>query len=120
MQRQVEGLRVVLLGSEKHSLAILKRPLIQQGALVCSVESPKRALKVLRNYRMHVLIVDEDATIDIGSLMNAVLQLPSKTASNLTVILLSDHDATNNTGPAHYMQKPVSLEGLMDVINAAA
>jgi two-component SAPR family response regulator len=118
MQRPVEGLRVVLRGSEEQSLAWLKKSLIRQGALVCSVESPKRALRLLRDYRMHVLIVNEDTTIDTASFMDAVRQLPSKTASSLTVIFLSDHDLTNITriGSAHYIQKPVSLEGVLDVI----
>jgi DNA-binding NtrC family response regulator len=118
MQRPIEGLRVVLFGSERHSLAWLKKSLIRQGALVCSVESSKRALRLLRDYRMHMLIVNEDATIDTASFMDAVGRLPSKTAHSLTVILLSDHDLTNiaRIGSAHYIQKPVSLEGVLDVI----
>src|SRR5688572_8117754 len=122
MHHSVEGLRVVVLGTEKSSVAWLKKSLIRQGALVSCVDSPKKALRLIRDNRMQVLIVDGDASMDVASLMNAVRDLSSKTSRRAAAILLSNHDlthTTSDTGFQQCVQKPISLDGLIKVIENA-
>jgi CheY-like chemotaxis protein len=123
MHQSVQGLRVVVLGSEKSSVAWLKKSLIRQGALVSCVDSPKKALKLVRDNRMHVLIVDDDASMDIAALIHAVRALPSKTSRRAAAILLSSHNRTQAIsqidGFQQCVQKPISLDGLIRVIEQA-
>jgi len=122
MQDSCQGLRVLLVGSQRGSIEPLRKLLLHHGALVSTVESSKKALRVLKNDRMHLLIVDDDSKLDVATFMQAVRLLPNPAINTVAAILLaSDLPASNGSyaSTAYFqrqMRKPVSFDQLLKAI----
>jgi DNA-binding response OmpR family regulator len=72
MKISLEGLRVLIFGTDPASIEWLKKSFIHHGALVSTVDSPKKVLRVLKDIRMDLLIVDGHSSGDAHLLISAV------------------------------------------------
>jgi DNA-binding response OmpR family regulator len=88
MEPSLEGLRVLVFGTEKDSTEWLKKSLIHHGALVSTVDSAKKVLRVLKNIRMDLLIVDCHSS-DAYPLIRAIRLRDSRSGANVAAVLLS-------------------------------
>jgi CheY-like chemotaxis protein len=121
MKISLEGLRVLIFGMEKESTESLKKSLIHHGALVSTVESPKKVLRLLKNIRMDLLIVDCPASIDAYGLISAIRLGDSRSANNIPAVLFTQ-DASGKAksdalaaGFQEQLEKPVLLDRLLEV-----
>jgi DNA-binding response OmpR family regulator len=122
MRTSFEGIRVLLFSAEKDSIDPLKKPLIRHGLLVSTVQSPKQVLKVVKNIRMDLLIVDDDSGNWAAQILTGVRFLSSPSGSHIPAILLSkqqvaDARALLKFGFQEHLEKPVSLEQLLLAID---
>jgi DNA-binding response OmpR family regulator len=120
MKTSLEGLRVLVFSTEKDSTAWLKKSLIHHGVLVSTVESPQRVLRVLKNIRMDLLIVDCQSS-DAYPLIRAIRLRDSRSGANVAALLLSK-DGSGETrsdaltaGFQEQVEKPVPLDRLLQV-----
>lgn len=122
MRTSFEGIRVLLFGAKKDSMDPVKKPLIRHGLLVSTVESPKQVLKVVKNIRMDLLIVDDDSGNRAAQILTGVRFLSSPSGSHLPAILLSKQQTAGSEtvwrfGFQEHLEKPVSLDQLLIAID---
>src|SRR5712692_9883305 len=89
MRTSFEGIRVLLFGVEKDSIDPVKKPLIRHGFIVSTVESPKQVLKLLKNIRMDLLIVDHDCESQAAQILNGIRFLSTPSGSRIPAVLIS-------------------------------
>lgn len=123
MRTSFEGIRVLLFGAEKDSIDPVKKPLIRHGLLVSTVESPKQVLKVVKNIRMDLLIVDHDSGNQGAQILTDIRFLSSPSHSHIPAILLSEQRGAEaraesvKFGFQEHLEKPVSLVQLLLAID---
>ena len=126
MTRSVEGLRVLIFGTEKPSVEWFKKSLIRCGALVSTIESPKKVFAFLKNSRMDLLIVDSHSHDVASLLIRAIRQDCTRSAHNIPAVVFTDDDSSEATasmlmaGFQALFPKPESLDQLVNIVEQFA
>jgi len=127
MLKSIEGLRVLIFGTDKDSVAWFKKSLIRCGILVSTIESPKRVVTFLRNSRMDLLIVDCHSDNDNASLLIRAIRLaPPRFRHDIPAVVFTNNASDESraamlaAGFQAHLQKPVSVDRLVQIVEECA